>query len=82
MLDLKSPATSWPISPERSTLARSSARLFGEPSKASGITGPPSRPSSVTATQRVLEVQSDFMNGRSTPGSRKISSLIFCSVSR
>ena len=30
----------------------------------------------MTATQRVLGVHSDFMNGRSTPGSRKTSSLI------
>ena len=35
-----------------------------------------------TAIQRVLLVHRDFMKGRSTPGSRNISSLSFCSVSR
>ncbi|MNE38978.1 hypothetical protein D3C80_1329010 [compost metagenome] len=70
MLERRSRATSWPISPERSTLARSVSRLAGLPSKPSGTTGPPSKPSSVTPCQRVSGVHSDFMKARSTPGTR------------
>ncbi|MCY1511779.1 hypothetical protein D9M68_462170 [compost metagenome] len=66
-MDLRSGETSRPISPERSTFIRSAARLCAEPSKLSGMTGPPSKPSSVTPSQRVFAVHSDFMNGRSTP---------------
>jgi hypothetical protein len=72
MLDLKSAATSWPISPERSTLARA----LRQAAPANRRSHPGSRcrrpvPSSVTPAQRVLGVHSDFMNGAVDAGQQE-----------
>ncbi|MNR41880.1 hypothetical protein D3C85_1603270 [compost metagenome] len=82
MLERWSKATSWPISLDNCTLLRNCASDAGLASNLSGITGPPSSPSSVTETQRVAGVHSDFIYTRSTPGSKKIRSLMDCKVRR
>jgi hypothetical protein len=45
------------------------------PWKVAGITLPPAKPSSITSMKRVLGVNSDLAEGRSTPFSRKTSSV-------
>ncbi len=51
------------------------------PSYASGITGPPRNPSSVTSVQRTEGTQRDLTQARSTPGVSTSSSLILRSAS-
>ncbi len=45
------------------------------PWKVAGMTLPPANPSSITSMKRVLGVKSDLTDGRSTPFSRKTSSV-------
>ena len=64
-----------PISVDFSTFSRTFFRSSSLPWKVAGITLPPEKPSSITSMKRVFGVKSDFTVGRSTPFSRKTSSV-------
>jgi len=55
---------------------------FRRPVESGRHDGPPTKPSSVTSVHRTTGVQMDFIHARSTPGSRKTSSLILANCSR
>ena len=72
---MKSVATVRPISLDFCTLARTCVRSASVPWNVAGMTLPPAKPSSITSMKRVLGVKSDLTEGRSTPFSRKTSSV-------
>ncbi len=70
-----------PTSVDLPTFSRTFARSASLPWKVAGITLPPEKPSSITSMKRVFGVKSDFTVGRSTPCSRKTSSVSAFSAS-